>query len=88
MSLLVCCPDSENSQTQTENVIYYLCESKEKLNIGGYKKMRKLTIKNTKGNNVTKGGKVRVISRTECKISIRHYGDDDDCWCDDTVLGD
>lgn len=50
--------------------------------------MRKLVIKNTKGNNVTKGGKVRVISRNECKIIIRHYGDDDDCWCDDTVLGD
>lgn len=50
--------------------------------------MRKLTVKNTKGNNVTKGGKVRVISRTECKSIIRHYGDDDDCWCDDTVLGD
>ena len=52
--------------------------------------MRKLVIKNTKGNN-NKGGKVRVISRTartECKITIRHYGDDDDCWCDDTVLGD
>lgn len=49
--------------------------------------MRKLVIKNTKGNN-NKGGKVRVISRYECKIIIRHYGDDDDCWCDDTVLGD
>lgn len=49
--------------------------------------MRKLTIKNTEGNN-NKRGKVHVISRTECTITIRHYGDDDDCWCDDTVLGD
>ena len=49
--------------------------------------MRKLVVKNTKGNN-NKGGKVRVISRYECKIIIRQYGDDDDCWCDDTVLGD
>ena len=50
--------------------------------------MRKLTVKNTKGNDVTKGGKFKVISKTECKSIIRQYGDDDDCWCDDTVLGD
>lgn len=48
--------------------------------------MRKLVVKNTKGNN-SKGGKYIVISRTETRIPIHHCGDDDG-WCDDTVLGD
>ena len=48
--------------------------------------MRKLTVKSIKGNN-KKGGKYTVISKTETKTPIHHYGDDDG-WCDDTVLCD
>ena len=49
--------------------------------------MRKLIVKNTKGNNNKGGNKYKVISKTETKLPIRHYGDDDG-WFDDTVLGD
>ena len=49
--------------------------------------MRKLIVKNTKGNNNKGGNKYRVISRTETRMPIHHYGDDDG-WCDDTVMGD
>ena len=53
--------------------------------------MRKLVVKNVKGNSV-KGGKYTVISRKEVnvqtKLPICNYDDDDDWWLDDTVLGD
>lgn len=49
--------------------------------------MRKLIVKNTKGNNNKGGNKYRVISKTETRILIHHCGDEDG-WCDDTVLGD
>ena len=58
----------------------------QKKNHKGDTKMRRLTVKHIKGNN-KKGGKYTVISRTETKSPIHHYGDDDG-WCDDTVLGD
>lgn len=53
--------------------------------------MRKLTVKNMKGNNV-KGGKYTVVSRTDGKVTtklpVRQYDEDEDWWLDDTVLGD
>ena len=64
--------------------IIYVNQKKNKLK--GDTEMRKLTVKNTKGNNI-KGGKYTVISKTETKTPIHHYGDEDG-WCDDTVLGD